>query len=160
MTGRKFFLLLGGMTTAAVIASITSNLNSSRDSRRQADERTADRLQAFVSFLEATPPEFRGRMLHRNWSGIVSQAASMPGLAPDSTFSRLLSARGGALGTAIAEKAEPGACFPDMGGPRGPPPAYSRHGFGPDMPQDIRNLRSNMGADQTSLAPPECRLCP
>ncbi len=26
------------------------------------------------------------------------------------------------------------------------------------MPQDIRNLRSNMGADQTAAAPPECRL--
>jgi signal transduction histidine kinase len=157
MTGRMFFLLLGGMIVAAVIAGITSNISNSRDARRLTDERTADRLQSFVSFLDATPAEARARLLHRSWSGIASQAASMRGMEPDHAFSRLLSTRGGILGMATAERAEPGDCFAGPANPRGPPP-YSRYGFGPDMPQDIRNLRSNMGPDQNSRAPPDCRL--
>ena len=156
MTGHMFFLLLGGMAAAALIAGVVSYLSNSHDAERQAHERTADRLAAFVSFLDTMEPaEFRSGLLRRNDSGIVSLPAETKGSAPDPVFTRVVSSRGGLLGTARAEKADPSQCFRSRdGGWRGGPP-FGRRGFpGPDGPQDPDNprpgrdnLRPGMGPD-------------
>ena len=166
MTARLFFLLLLGMAAAALIASSISNFNSSRDLERQADERTADRLQSFAVFLDAAPQELRQRMLDENWSGILSHDLATAGSEPDSAFSRILSSRGGLLAAASAEKAAPDLCLPTR------PPRRGRRSFQPpwapppdlppeisrNMPRDRRDTPPFAADGDASLSPPACRL--
>lgn len=167
MTARLFFLLLLGMAAAALIASSISNFNSRRDLERQADERTADRLQSFAVFIDAAPPELRQRMLDENWSGILSHDLATAGSEPDTVFSRILASRGGLLAAATAEKAAPDLCLPPMNRPsrRGRrffqppweppdmPPDISR-----DNPRDRRDMPPFAGAGDPSFSPTACRL--
>jgi hypothetical protein len=113
-TAHMFFLLLGGMTAAALIAGTISSFSSSLVFQRQGDERTADRLQAFTSFLDAAPAEFRARLLRRNESGVVSHPLDTPGVEPDPTFTRVLTVRGGILAAATVEKAAWAAAIVSM----------------------------------------------
>ncbi|MEO8315351.1 MAG: ATP-binding protein [Pseudomonadota bacterium] len=159
MTGHMFFLLLGGMSAAALIAGVASNLNNAREAEQLAHERMADRLQSFISFLDASPPEDRARMLRRNGSGIVSHQDPVPAGTPDSAFNKVLAARDGILGAARAEKVEPERCFSSMGGGGGPPGSpFGRRGYPrPEMPQEFENLRRGRGSDGT-FPSPDCRL--
>ena len=158
MTGHMFLLLLGGMTAAALIAAIASNFNANRIFRHQVDERTADQLQAFISFLDQAPPEWRAFMLRMNWSGVFSYPSSRPGTGPDPAFSRVLAQRGGILASATAEKAAADACFPALPAPFSPAPAYGMRGAaGTGMNQQLGNAAVTLPGGQP-FAPPGCRL--
>jgi signal transduction histidine kinase len=167
MTGHMFFLLLGGMATAALIAGIAGNLNKSREAERQRFERMADRLHSFVTFLDETPAEFRSRLMRRNNSGVFSLPDSTTGESPDVTFTRMLVTHGGVLAKAKAERVDPKLCFPPMDrGPGGPPSGFGRRGgfswgdrpqeWG-DRPSELENIRPGIGPDGPT-PPADCRL--
>lgn len=155
MTGHLFFLLLGGMLVAALLAGVISNFNSARESQRQSDERTADRLQAFLSFLDTAPEEFRARLLRRNESGVRSHPLDTAGLHADPAFARLLAARGGLLAAASVDEAATDACESAFG-MQGPPRRW-RGPMGPEMPANLPNLRG-AGPDVAPFEPGTCRL--
>lgn len=159
MTGHMFFLLLGGMAAAALIAGIAGNLNKSRESERQHQERMADRLQSFVTFLDATPVEFRSRMQRRNNSGVFSLPDSTAGESPDVAFTKMLATRGGILAGARAEKIDSKQCFQPMDRGPGPSSGFGRRGGfpWPDRPQEMENMRPGMGPDGP-FPPTDCRL--
>jgi signal transduction histidine kinase len=145
------------MAAAALIASITSDLNNRRDLARQAEERAADRLQSFVSFLDTAPAEFRKDMLNRNGAGVLNRQDPVPGIKPDPAFSSMLALRGGLLANAVAEKAPQEACIAAMGGPRGPPFGMrgpARPAFG----DDSRNGRRDYGRRDSPFESAGCRL--
>ncbi len=157
MAGHMFFLLLGGMAAAALIASITSDLNNRRELARQAEERAADRLQSFVSFLDTAPTELREELLSRNGSGVLNKQEPAPGIEPDPAFSSMLALRGGLLGNAVAEKAPQEACFAAMGGPRGPP--FGMRGPSrADRGDDGRSGRRDNGGRDSPFESNGCRL--
>jgi signal transduction histidine kinase len=166
MTGHMFFLLFGGMAAAALIASITSDLNNRRELARQAQERAVDRLQSFVIFLDNAPSELRQDMLDRSGSGVLNQQQPTPGIEPDAAFSSMLAQRGGLLATAVADKAPQEACFAAMGGPRGPPFGMrgSRtdrdRGERADRGDDARGGRRDIGGGGREMLfePDGCRL--
>jgi signal transduction histidine kinase len=158
MTGRMFFLLVGGMVVAAVIAGFASNFNSSRVLKRQADERAADQLLSFINFVENAPPEWRTSMQRMNGPGIQIHTADTAGGEPDPSFTKLLAARGGVLATATAEQAAPDKCFAARGGrSRGGSPW---NGWPPGRRGGWGNgeLRGNPDQAEERFVPPECRL--
>jgi signal transduction histidine kinase len=160
MTGRLFVLLLGGMSAAALIASIISNYNNTRDFERRMDDRAADRLQEFITFLDGFPPDMRSRMLDVNRSGVRSYPVATPGVEPDRAFSKVLNMRGGPLGSARADKSTSEVCFPAL--LTAPPsPRWRRT----PMPQDRwdgregrGDMRPFMEDGPAPFAPPGCRL--
>jgi signal transduction histidine kinase len=147
MTGRLFVLLVVGMAVAALIASVLSNINNSRDFERQVDERTADRLQGFVAFIDAAPPELRARMLRDGGPGVVNQPLATAGTGPDPEFTQVLTMRDGLLATAKAETATLDVCFPAI-----------RNLPKPEMAEALRNMRGFLVASGSSFVPPDCRL--
>lgn len=157
MTGHVFFVLLGGMAVAGLIAGIASNINYNRNLQHQVDERTADRLQSFISFLETAPPEFRARLLRRNGSGVLGVSSDLPAGEPDLPFSKLLWQRGGVLGTAKAEKVAATACIPARGGPPGPGPFRPREFPRFDRGPDVGGMRADSSQHGEAPIPPECR---
>lgn len=145
MTGRMFLLLAGGMTAAALLAGFISNFHNTREFERRADDRAADQLQSFVSFLDAAPAALRSRMLADNRADLLNHPLDAAGLEPDESFSKLLRGRGGVLATASADRATPDKCFQPM-----------RNRPGPRfMPMDMggRPFR-----DGSAPRPPQCRL--
>jgi signal transduction histidine kinase len=147
MTGRLFMLLVLGMAMAALIASVISNINSSADFERQVDERTADRLQAYVSFIDAAPPELRARMLRDGGPGVTNQPLGVAGTGADAEFTQVLAIREGLLATATAEAAALDVCFPAI-----------RNLPKPDRAEALRNMRGFLVASGASFVPPDCRL--
>jgi signal transduction histidine kinase len=149
MAGQLFFLLLCGMTVAALIASITSEFNSRRELERQAEERAVDRLQSLVAYLDTAPADWRPRMLGRSGAGVLNHEEPVPGVEPDPAFSRMLVLRGGLLTTAVAEKAPWEACFSTMGGPPGGPPSYGIRG----IPRSERERDRNWNDGVSNVRP-------
>lgn len=160
MTGHMFFLLLGGMVAAAVIAGVASNLNNARVVKRQADERAADQLQAYIAFIDGAPQEIRIAM-RTNGPGVQIHPLDTPGTGPDPAFTRLLATTGGILGRATAEKAAPELCFPSRGGgrPWGGPPWGGRRDMWPNPGERDRNFgERGMGDGDARFMLPDCRL--
>ncbi len=160
MTGHMFFLLLGGMVAAALIAGVTSSLNNARVVKRQADERAADQLQAYIAFVEGVPQEVRTSM-RPNGPGVQSHPLDTAGTEPDGAFTRELNARGGALGSATADKAASELCFSSRGGgrPWGGPPWGG--GGRRDMRSNSGDWNPNErgpGDNDARFTPPDCRL--
>jgi len=146
MTGRLFILLAVGMATAALIASVITNLSSNRDYERQIDERAADLLQGYAGFLDAAPPELRARMLRDGGFGIQYQPDVARGPA-DEEFTQLLAMRGGIVAGATAESARLDVCFPEL---KNLPRA--------DMAEALQRMRGFLVAGGASVVPPECRV--
>lgn len=142
MAGHMFFLLFGGMAAAALIASVTSDLNNRRELARQAEERAADWLQSSVSFLDTAPTELRADMLSRNGASAANFQNTAPGIESDPAFTAMLAQRGGLLASAVAEKAPQEACFAAMRGPRGPP-FWMRGSARPDRGNEARSETRN-----------------
>ncbi|MEJ0100630.1 MAG: HAMP domain-containing sensor histidine kinase [Pseudomonadota bacterium] len=147
MRGRLFMLLLGGMAAAALVASLVSNFYSGKDFEQQVDERTADRLQQFIWFMDAIPPDVRARVLQAGGFGVFSYPAATRGIESDPDFSRLLATRKGTLAAARAEKASLDLCYPEL-----------RNLPKPDMVERMRKMRGIMIASGSSFVPPDCRL--
>jgi signal transduction histidine kinase/heme exporter protein D len=146
MTGRLFVWLALGMATAALIATVITNLYSSREFERQLAERTADLLQGYSEFLDAAPPDLRTRMLRDGGTGVRLLAEATTG-APDPGFTQVLAARGGVVAGATAETTRLDVCFPEI---RNFPMA--------DMMERLQQMRGFFVASGASFVPPECRV--
>jgi signal transduction histidine kinase len=114
MTGRVFVILALGMGAAALIAVATSDAKSRRDFETQLNERSADRLQGYVAFLDVSPASLRETFLASGGPGIRIQPATATGTKPDPVFEKVLRARGGLLQHATAETADFVMCFPEI----------------------------------------------
>src|SRR6185295_14620971 len=79
MTGRVFIILSLGMGTAALIAVAVTDSASQRLFEKQLVERTADRLQGYVQFLDASPANLRALFLTTGGPGIHLQPADATG---------------------------------------------------------------------------------
>jgi signal transduction histidine kinase len=115
MTGRVFVILALGMGAAAMIAVAVTDATSQRDFAKQIVERTADRLQGYVAFLDVSPPDLRQTVLTSGGGpGIRPQPLSAPGVGPDDVFQAVLRNRPGPLQTAKAQLADYVMCFPEI----------------------------------------------
>src|SRR5262245_4198223 len=94
MTGRVFVILALGMGAAALIAVATTDFKSQRDFEKQLVERTVDRLQSYVQFLDAAPANLRELFLGTGGPGIHVQPADASGIAADATFEGAVRQRG------------------------------------------------------------------
>ncbi len=146
MGGRLFALLALGMAASALIATAVTNLYSNREFERQLDERTADLLQAYTEFLDAAPPDVRGRMLRDGGPGIHHQPDAVGGIT-DTRFQAVVTTRGGLLAGATAQTARLDVCFPEI---RNLPIA--------DMAEALQRVRGLLVAGGASFVPPQCRL--
>ena len=146
MTGRLFVWLALGMAIAALIATVITNLYSSREFERQLAERTADLLQGYGQFLDAAPPDLRTRMLRDGGPGVRLLAEATAG-APDAEFTQVLASRGGVVAGATAETARLDVCFPEI---RNFPMA--------DMLERLQQMRGFFVASGASFVPPQCRV--
>jgi len=146
MTGRLFVWLAFGMAMAALIATVLTNLYSSRDFERQLDERTADLLEGYGRFLDDAPAELRARMLRDGGPGVRPLTETTTG-APDREFTQVLAARGGVLAGATAETARLDVCIPEI---RNFPIA--------DVAERLQQMRGFFVASGSSFVPPECRV--
>jgi len=146
MTGRLFVLLAVGMGAAAVIATAISDAKAAREFERQLVERTADRLQAFVEFLDASPQSVRERLLGQGGPGIRKQPAEVSGDAIDTGFEQALRDRGGLAASATVRRADIAVCFPEI---RDLPP--------PDIQRVLERQHAQFGESGTSWALPVCR---
>src|SRR5262245_31893845 len=97
MTGHLFVILSAGMAAAALIAAFVATRTSDRDFERQLLERTADRVEGSVSFLEAVPEPIRNALLDSGAMGIRAQPIALQGLRADVDFENVLHERGGTL---------------------------------------------------------------
>ena len=68
MTGRLFVILLVGMLSAAIGATLLAEAHRRQEFEQQNLMRMADRLQGFVALLESNP-ELRARLLETGWGG-------------------------------------------------------------------------------------------
>jgi signal transduction histidine kinase len=114
MTGRVFVILALGMGAAALIAVATTDAKSRRDFENQIIERSADRLQNYVAFLDVSPASLRETFLASGGPGIRIQPATATGTKPDPIFEKAMQARGGLLQRATAETADFVMCFPEI----------------------------------------------
>jgi signal transduction histidine kinase len=114
MTGRVFVILALGMGAAALIAVAITDVTSQRKFENQLIERTADRLQGYVAFLDVSPPGLRQTVLTSGGPGIRPQPSTSNGVAPDDAFQAALRNRGGPLQTARAQLADYVMCFPEI----------------------------------------------
>jgi signal transduction histidine kinase len=114
MTGRVFVILALGMGAAALIAVAITDAKSRRDFENQIIERSADRLQNYVAFLDVSPASLRETFLASGGPGIRIQPATATGTKPDAIFQKALQARGGLLQHATAEIADFVMCFPEI----------------------------------------------
>ena len=146
MTGRLFVWLTLGMASAALIATVITNLYSSREFERQLAERTADLLQGYSQFLDAAPPDVRTLMLRDGGPGVRVLAEATNG-APDAEFTQVLAARGGVVAGATAETTRLDVCFPEV---RNYPMA--------NMLERLQQMRGFFVASGASFVPPECRV--
>jgi signal transduction histidine kinase len=114
MTGRVFAILALGMGAAALIAVAVTDYQGRRDFEIQMLERTADRLQGYVAFLDVSPASLREMVLTSGGPGIHLQPSTAEGTAPDPEFQNALRARGGLLQNATASNAGYVLCFPEI----------------------------------------------
>ena len=114
MTGRVFVILALGLGLAALVAVAVTDAKSKHDFEVQLRERTADRLQSYVTFLDAAPRDLRRAFIGFGGPGIRLQPASAAGLSPDDTFENIVQARGGLLQTVTAQNADFAMCFPEI----------------------------------------------
>ena len=146
MTGRLFVWLALGMAVAALIATLITNLYSSREFEGQLAERTADLLEGYSRFLDAAPAELRTRLLRDGGPGVRLLTEPTSG-TPDDEFTRVLAARGGVLAGATAETARLDVCIPEI---RNFPMA--------DLAERLQQMRGFFVASGASFVPPECHV--
>jgi len=146
MTGRLFVWLAFGMAMAALIATLVTNLYSSREFEQQLAERTADLLDGYSRFLDAAPLELRARLLRDGVTGVRLLTETAAG-TPDPEFTGALAARGGVIAGATAETAGIDVCFPEI-----------RNFPNADMAERLQRLRPFLVAGGSSFVPPECRI--
>ena len=114
MTGRVFVILTLGLGAAALIAVAITDATSQRKFENQIIERTADRLQGYVAFLDVSPPDLRQTVLVSGGPGIHPQPSSATGVAPDEAFQAALRTRSGPLQNARSQLADFVLCFPEI----------------------------------------------
>ncbi len=86
MTGRVFVILALGLGLAALVAVAVTDAKSKHDFEVQLRERTADRLQVIVTFLDAAPKDLRRAFIGFGGPGIRLQPPGATGISPDSVF--------------------------------------------------------------------------
>jgi signal transduction histidine kinase len=114
MTGRVFVILALGLGGAALVAVAITDATNHRSFEQQLIERTADRLQGYVAFLDASPPNLRELVMSSGGPGIHQQPAGTTGTAPDAIFQASLRSRTGPLQTATSQLADFALCFPEI----------------------------------------------
>jgi signal transduction histidine kinase len=114
MTGRLFVILAIGMCAAGWLASVITNARSDREFKEQLVERAADRLEGYVTVLDAVPAPLRNSLSSSSGIiGIRAQPPSTAGGAHDAEFERALSSRSGIVAVARAQRADLALCFPE-----------------------------------------------
>ena len=114
MTGRVFVILALGMGAAALIAVAITDFKSQRDFEKQLVERTVDRLQAYVQFLDAAPPSLRELFLSTGGPGIHVQPADTKGISVDTEFQAAVRQHAGLLQKVDAQIGDYVLCYPEI----------------------------------------------
>lgn len=147
MAGRLFVVLLVGMLSAAVVATLLVNTKRHQDFRRQEMARTADRLQGYVELLEGNTGELRQRLLQMGGPGVHPLRWPVEGQGEDKEFTDLLAARNSVVADARVERLDHHDCMPK-------PPAFVK-----DAQSEARpNVRSREPTPDNGMEPPRCRL--
>src|SRR5262245_8125027 len=106
MTGRIFVVLAFGLVAAGLLATAITNARSNREFREQMIERSVDRLEGYVSFLNAVPTPVRQVLMSSGIGGIRAQPATTNGTKADPEFQRAVVERGGVIAAATAYTAD------------------------------------------------------
>lgn len=147
MRGRLFVLLLVGMTVAAVGATLLANARREQEFERQNLARVADRLQGYVTLLDANP-ELRERLLANGGPGIRRMPEDVRRGREDTALMEVLATRAGPVASAQVLGTSFRSCIP-------PPPDFLPD---PGPPTAEQRRRHHARERDPIYTPPRCRL--
>ncbi len=115
MSGRIFVVLLLGVAIAATLALWLANAKRRQDFDQFNIERSVDRVQEFVGFIDEASTEQRQKHLTRGWHGLRPMKNPVTPIAADPDFEAALRQRGAELASASAVRVPIEACFRSRG---------------------------------------------
>jgi len=93
MVGRLFLILLVGMTSAAMIATVLAEAKRHEEFRHQDLVRAADRLLGYVKLLDSSNPGLRAKLLDLGGPGVRRAPPDATGRHADPEFAAVLAAQ-------------------------------------------------------------------